>query len=62
MTICERLGLDLKTVHRYIRAASPEDLLAPRPTPLDPYKAALLTFPWVRVESVTNGDGVMRRK
>jgi transposase len=34
--ICERLGLDLKTVHRYLRAANPEDLLAPRPTSLDP--------------------------
>jgi transposase len=39
--ICERLGLDLKTVHRYLRAASPEDLLAPRPTSLDPYKEYL---------------------
>jgi transposase len=39
--ICERLGLDLKTLHRYVRAASPEDLLAPRATSLDPYKSYL---------------------
>jgi transposase len=39
--ICERLGLDLKTLHRYVRAASPEDLLAPRPTSPDPHKAYL---------------------
>jgi hypothetical protein len=39
--VCERLGLDLKTVHRYVRAASPEDLLAPRATSLDPYKPYL---------------------
>jgi len=39
--ICARLGLDLKTVHRFLRAASPDDLLGPRPTSLDPYKAYL---------------------
>ncbi len=39
--ICDRLGLDLKTVHRYLRAASPDDLLAPRATSLDPYKSYL---------------------
>lgn len=39
--ICERLGRDLKTLHRYVRAASPEDLLAPRATSLDPYKSYL---------------------
>jgi transposase len=39
--ICDRLGLDLKTVHRYLRTASPEDLLAPRSTSLDRYKSYL---------------------
>lgn len=39
LAICERLCLGLKTAHRYLRAASPEDLLAPRSTSLDPYKS-----------------------
>ena len=37
--MCARLGLDLKTVHRSLRAASPDDLHGPRRTSLDPYKA-----------------------